>query len=79
MWSSPMVTRLTPDHVDHHPVRRGVGGHAGVVSTGAGARVRHCQPALERNKVCPWKLSSHKERDTFVDNDKSFEMRKQLT
>ncbi len=56
MWSPPMVTlqsALTPDDVDHHPVRRGVGGHAGVVSTGARARVRHCQPALERNKVCP--------------------------
>ena len=45
--SSLDITRLTPDHVDHHPVWSGVRGHAGVVTARAGGRVGYGKPALD--------------------------------
>ena len=47
MRPSPDVIRLTSDHMDHHPVRSGVGGHARVVTARAGGRVGHRKPALD--------------------------------
>ena len=41
------LLRLTPDDMDHDPVRGCVGGHAGVVAAGARAGVGDRQPALE--------------------------------
>ena len=34
-------------HVHHHPVRRGVGGHAGVVATVAGSGGGQAEPAYQ--------------------------------
>ena len=47
MMSVVMGLRLTPDDMDHDPVRGCVGGHAGVVAAGARAGVGDRQPALE--------------------------------